>query len=205
MKLICNMLTLDPIHCHMVEQILQHPWLMDRRRIHPHQYSEPLSKRPDSAIMATLLDMSQNPYKTWVSLTSGKFDDAVAAYLILQHQLRLAAGYMFKGKPVCLSVGLHSCPTDPSDFSILPRRGTSKSALYTFPLPCEHGLHEEAKQMGQKDFRRASLPVNELRVLHARTPSLCIAPIMFLHLKSPTIPPNIPPWGSPRPGSRCLG
>ncbi|MBZ3875091.1 Sperm motility kinase 2B [Sciurus carolinensis] len=192
-RLIRRMLSANPMKRPTAEQILQHPWLREGEEASPHQSSEPLPKRPDPAIMAALLDLGYNPYKTWMSLTSGKFDDAAAAYLILQHQISQGAGCVFKEKPAQPRVGPHPCPTDLSDGSVLPRRSTSEPALHTFRLPNDHALLREAKHSGQKDLRRATMPLTDLRLLLARTLVLCIAPLPALASQKPKCTSRGPP------------
>ncbi|MBZ3881880.1 Sperm motility kinase 3 [Sciurus carolinensis] len=133
-RLICNMLTMDPMQCPTVEQILQHPWVMQGEETSPHQDSEPLPKRPDPTITAALLDMGHDPYETWASLTSGRFDDAAATYLILQHQLSQVARCVFKGRP--FPPGIEPHPTPQTLLMAPSSQGEAPASLPFTPSPC---------------------------------------------------------------------
>ncbi|MBZ3889912.1 Sperm motility kinase 2B [Sciurus carolinensis] len=169
-RLIHKILNFNPKRRPTVDQILQHPWLR-QSEYSPHHYREALPRHPDPEIMTLLFDMGCDPYKTWVSVATRKFDDAMATYLILQNQKSHGEGCMFQGKPVPPNVGLHPCPMDLSNVPVLPKRSASEPALCTFPFSCEHQLPEEVKEPGQKSIRRASLPAISLRFLPARTPT----------------------------------
>lgn len=175
-RLIRKMLTKNPTQRPTVEEILQHPWLREGEEYPAHQFSEPLPKRPDPALMTILFDMGYNPYKIWVSLANRKFDDAMATYLILQHQMSQGQGCKTQVKPGCQRVQSHPQPMNHSDFPDLPEKCASEPALHTFPLSCEHQLPEEAKQPGHTSIRRFSLTLTDLRFLCARrTPAPWIA------------------------------
>uniref|UniRef100_A0A8D2BAA7 non-specific serine/threonine protein kinase n=1 Tax=Sciurus vulgaris TaxID=55149 RepID=A0A8D2BAA7_SCIVU len=176
-NLICKILTVNPKQRPSVEQILQHPWLSQREHS-PHHYQEPLPKQPDPAIMTILFDMGCDLYNTWVSLVNRKFDDAMATYLILQHQIRKGAGCMLQLKPVPARPRPSPPLLDPSNFPGLPKRSISEPALYNLPLPSQHQLlqlPEEDKQSGQRGIRRSSLPAINLSFLPTWTPTRATA------------------------------
>ncbi|XP_077648509.1 sperm motility kinase 2B-like [Urocitellus parryii] len=164
-RLIRKMLNKNPAHRPSVEEILQHPWLKEGEEYSAHQFTEPQPKRPDPALMTILFDMGYNPYRIWVSLANRKFDDSMATYLILQHQV--SQGFKIQVKPGCQRVWPHLQPTDHSNFPDLPKKCSSEPVLHTFPLSCEHQLPEEAKQPGNKGIRRFSLTLTDLHYLCA--------------------------------------
>ncbi|MBZ3881145.1 Serine/threonine-protein kinase MARK2 [Sciurus carolinensis] len=170
-RLIRKMLTKNPVQRPTVEEILQHPWLREGEEHSVHQFSEPLPKRPDPTLMTILFDMGYNPYKIWVSLANRKFDDAMATYLILQHQMSQRQGCKIQVKPGHQRVW----PTDHSNIPDLAKKCASEPVLHTFPLSCEHQLPEEVKQPDHKGIRRFSLTLTDLRSLHTRTPAPWIA------------------------------
>ncbi|XP_076711059.2 sperm motility kinase X-like [Callospermophilus lateralis] len=105
-------------------------------------FTEALTKHPDPEIMTILCVLGYDPYKTWVSLATRKFNTAMATYLILKHQKSQGPGCMFQGKPVSPRVKSHQCPMDLSHFTGITKRSLSKPVLPTFPMP---QLPEEVK------------------------------------------------------------
>ncbi|XP_076728364.1 LOW QUALITY PROTEIN: sperm motility kinase Z-like [Callospermophilus lateralis] len=173
-NLICKLLTVNPKQRPTVQQILQHPWLRQSEYL-PYHYHDPLPKHPDPAIIAILFDMGCDPYNTWVSVANRKFDDAMATYLILQHQISQGASYNFQLKAVHVRPRPSPHLLDPSSFPGLPKRSISEPALYNLLLPSENQLPEEAKQLGLRGIRRSSLPAINLCFLPTWTPTPAIA------------------------------
>ncbi|KAG3292918.1 sperm motility kinase 2B [Ictidomys tridecemlineatus] len=165
-QLIHQILTLNPRERPTAKQILQHPWLTQGKQYVPQHFTESLTKPLDPEIMTILCDLGYDPYKTWVSLATRKFNTAMATYLILKHQKSQGPGCMFQGKPVPPRVKPHPCPMDLSHFTGITKRSPSEPVLPTFPMP---QLPEEAKQAGKKAMRRASLPALHLHFLTTRT------------------------------------
>ncbi|KAM4862378.1 sperm motility kinase 2B-like [Urocitellus parryii] len=157
-RLIKKILTVDPRARLSAEEILADPWLNQGEEKLP-SHDVPFPNLSDPTVLTMLFDMGYDPYSTWVSLSQRKFDGAMASYLIIQRQISQGAG--------CIKPGRR----DPSIFPALPQRRASKPALHTFPLPCEHHQPQEAKESGQKSFRRASWPAIRLRFLHEKPPT----------------------------------
>ncbi|MBZ3881106.1 Sperm motility kinase X [Sciurus carolinensis] len=143
-----------------------------RRRVvqdpSPSRPSQPLPQRLDPAIMTVMFDMGFDPYNTWLSLANRQFDEAMATYLLLQHQRSQGAGCPLQAKPVRRRVvGPRPGPSvDPP--SVHPNRCTSEPALL---LPHEPQQPEEAKPSGRKDAACASVPAIPLRFLHEKMPA----------------------------------
>ncbi|KAM5146985.1 putative sperm motility kinase W [Callospermophilus lateralis] len=157
-RLIKKILTVDPRARLSAEEILADPWL-NQGEENLSYHDVPLPNLSDPTVLTMLFDMGYDPYSTWVSLSQRKFDEVMASYLIIQQQISQGAGCM---KPV---------RRDPSISPALPQRRASEPALHTFPLPCEHHQPQEAKESGQKGFRRASWPAISLRCLHEKPPT----------------------------------
>nr|XP_027784509.1 sperm motility kinase 2B-like [Marmota flaviventris] len=170
-RLIKKILTVDPRARLSAEKILVDPWLNQGEEKLPF-HDVPLPNLSDPTVLTMLFDMGYDPYTTWVSLSQRKFDEVMASYLIIQQQISQGAGCM---KPLGRRVAPRPCPRDPSIFPALPQRRASEPAIHTFPLPCEHHWPQEAKESGQKSFRRASVPAIRLRFLHEKPPTPRVA------------------------------
>ncbi|VTJ61422.1 Hypothetical predicted protein [Marmota monax] len=157
-RLIRKILAEDPRASPSAEEILADPWL-NQGEEKSSFHDVPLPNLSDPTVLTMLFDMGYDPYSTWVLLSQRKFDEAMASYLIIQQQISQGAGCM---KPV---------RRDPSISPALPQRRASEPALHTFPLPCEHHQPQEAKESGQKGFRRASVPAIGLHFLHEKPPT----------------------------------
>ncbi|XP_027784514.2 sperm motility kinase 2B-like [Marmota flaviventris] len=157
-RLIKKILTVDPRVRLSAEEILVDPWLNQGEEKLPF-HDVPLPNLSDPTVLTMLFDMGYDPYSTWLSLSQRKFDDVMASYLIIQQQISQGAGCMKPGR------------RDPSISPALPQRRASEPALHTFSLPCEHHQPQEAKESGQKGFRRASWPAIRLRFLHEKPPT----------------------------------
>ncbi|KAM4862370.1 sperm motility kinase Z-like [Urocitellus parryii] len=157
-RLIRKILAEDPGASPSAEEILADPWL-NQGEEKSSFHDVPLPNLSDPTVLTMLFDMGYDPYSTWVSLSQKKFDDVMASYLIIQQQISQGAGCMKPGR------------RDPSISPALPKRKASEPALHTFPLPCEHHQPQEAKDSGQKSFRRASWPAISLRFLHEKPPT----------------------------------
>nr|XP_027784513.1 sperm motility kinase 3A-like [Marmota flaviventris] len=176
-RLLKKILIVDPRARLSVEEILADPWLnQDEESLSYHDV--PLPNFSDPTVLTMLFDMGYDPYSTWVSLSQKKFDDVMASYLIIQQQISQGAGCMKPGR------------RDPSIFPALPQRRASEPALHTFPLPCEHHQSQEAKESGQKGFRRASWPAISLCFLHEKPPTPRLASQHHSMFNSPQ------PWPS---------
>ncbi|MBZ3883215.1 Sperm motility kinase 2B [Sciurus carolinensis] len=167
-SLIQQLLTVDPTHRPTLEQVVAHPWLSQGQDSSPSRPSQPLPKRPDPVIMTMMFDMGFDPYNTWLSLANRQFDEAMATYLLLQHQRSQGAGCQLQAEPVRRRVA-GPCPgpsVDPP--SVHPNRCTSEPALL---LPREPQQPKEAKPSGRKNAACASLPAFPLRFLQEKTPA----------------------------------
>ncbi|XP_047418148.1 sperm motility kinase 2B-like [Sciurus carolinensis] len=167
-SLIQQLLTVDPTQRPTLEQVMGHPWLSQGQDPSPSRPSQPLPQRLDPAIMTVMFDMGFDPYNTWLSLANRQFDEAMATYLLLQHQRSQGAGCPLQAKPVRRRVvGPRPGPSvDPP--SVHPNRCTSEPALL---LPHEPQQPEEAKPSGRKDAACASVPAIPLRFLHEKMPA----------------------------------
>ncbi|XP_077872044.1 sperm motility kinase 2B-like [Ictidomys tridecemlineatus] len=166
-RLIKKILTVDPRARPSAEEILADPWLNQGEEKLP-SHDVPLPNLSDPTVLTMLFDMGYDPYSTWVSLSQRKFDGVMASYLIIQRQISQGAGCM---KPLGRRVAPRPCPRDPSISPALPQRRASEPALHTFPLPCEHHQPREAKESGQKSFRRGSWPAIRFALLYEKPPT----------------------------------
>ncbi|XP_027784517.2 sperm motility kinase Z-like [Marmota flaviventris] len=157
-RLIRKILAQNPRASPLAEEILADPWL-NQGEEKSSFHDVPLPNLSDPTVLTMLFDMGYDPYSTWLSLSQRKFDDVMASYLIIQQQISQGAGCMKPGR------------RDPSISPALPQRRASEPALHTFSLPCEHHQPQEAKESGQKGFRRASWPAISLRFLHEKPPT----------------------------------
>lgn len=124
--------------------------------------------------MTINFDMHYDPYNVWVSLEKCKFDEAMATYLIIQHQIIQEVGCVLQAKPVpCWVVGPCSGTVDSP--SVHSNKCASELAL---ALACEQQQLEEAKLLGQKGSASASLPAVPLCFfcVDIPTPSLASQP-----------------------------
>ncbi|KAF7480267.1 hypothetical protein GHT09_008541 [Marmota monax] len=163
-SLIRQMLRLDPRQRATLEQVMGHLWLSQGMEPWPSPRRDPHPRHPDPAIMTIMFDMGYDPYHAWVSLDQRKHDEAMATYLILQHQrTQAAAGWALQARPVRRRVVRpHPGPTDAS--GLRPSRCASEPA---HPVLWEHqSLLEEAKQAGHKGAVSASMPAIPLRFFH---------------------------------------
>ncbi|KAG3270710.1 hypothetical protein H1C71_023412, partial [Ictidomys tridecemlineatus] len=110
--------------------------------------SQPLPRQqPDPTILTLMFDMGFDPCTAWLSLANRQFDEAMATYLLLQHQRRQGAGCgLWARKPVGLGVvgprpGLAAGPP-----SVRPSKCPSEPAL---ALPCEQQRPKDAWPSGQ--------------------------------------------------------
>uniref|UniRef100_UPI0040389E33 sperm motility kinase 2B-like n=1 Tax=Callospermophilus lateralis TaxID=76772 RepID=UPI0040389E33 len=170
-SLILQILRVDPRQRPTLEQVMGHPWLSQAEDPSP---SRP-RQRPDPAILTLMFEMGFDPYTAWLSLANRQFHEAMATYLLLQHQRRQRVGCgLWARKPVGLgavgpcpgpavgppSVRLSKCPSEPA-----------------LALPCEQQRPQEAWPLGQKGAApSASVPAIPLRFLHVRTPPPSAAP-----------------------------
>ncbi|MBZ3883206.1 Coiled-coil domain-containing protein 38 [Sciurus carolinensis] len=112
-SLINEILMVDSTQRPTLEQVMEHPWLSQGRKLPPSP-SNP-------AILKIMVNMGYQPYNTWVSMASRRFkDDAMATYLILEYQRTQAVG-----------VGPRSSPCVAQDQRILPG-----SAPASVPVSC---------------------------------------------------------------------
>ncbi|MBZ3890591.1 Sperm motility kinase 2B [Sciurus carolinensis] len=170
-ELVKKILAEDPESRLSVGDILEDPWLSQGEE-NSSSHDEPLPSLSDPTVLTVLFDMGFDPYTTWVSLSKRRFDDAMAAYLLVQQQISQGTGCM---KPVRRRVVPQPCPRDPSVSPALPKRRASEPALHTSPLPCEPQPPEEAEESGQKVERSSSVPAIRLRFLHDKTPTPSLA------------------------------
>lgn len=88
-SLIQQILTADPTQRPTLQQVMGNPWLSQGEDSSPS-----CPKQPDPTIMTMMFDMGYNPYNILLSLANLQFDEAMAIYLILQHQRSQGAGCM---------------------------------------------------------------------------------------------------------------
>ncbi|KAM4832604.1 sperm motility kinase 2B-like [Urocitellus parryii] len=169
--LLRQILTRDPRKRPTARQILQHPWLAQGQQPVPR---EALPTHPDPEILTVMFDMGYDLHNICESLAQGKFNAAMATYLILEHQKSQGAG-VFQGTaaPPRVKSCLRSRPVDPSRSLVLPKRCPSEPNLrpLPLPLPCEPPLSEEAQVSGQRHVRFASQPAIHFYFPPSRTPS----------------------------------
>ncbi|XP_048650495.1 sperm motility kinase 2A-like [Marmota marmota marmota] len=175
-SLILQILRVDPRQRPTLEQVMGHPWLSQAEDPSPSRPSQPLPRqRPDPAILTLMFNMGFDPCTAWLSLANRQFDEAMATYLLLQHQRRQGAGCgLWARKPVGLgAVGPHPGPAVGPP-SVRPSKCPSEPAL---ALPCEQQRPQEAWPSGQKGAApSASEPAIPLRLLDVRTPPPSAAP-----------------------------
>ncbi|XP_046301283.1 sperm motility kinase 2B-like [Marmota monax] len=168
-SLIRQMLRLDPRQRATLEQVMGHPWLSQGREPSPNPCSDPHPRHPDPAIMTIMFDMGYDPYHTWVSLDQRKYNEAMATYLILQHQrTQAAAGWALQARPVRRRVvGPRPGPADAP--GLRPSKWCTSEPAH--PVPWEHQPPEEARQAGHRGAVSASMPAIPLRFFHVGTAS----------------------------------
>ncbi|KAG3276787.1 sperm motility kinase 2B-like [Ictidomys tridecemlineatus] len=166
-SLIRQMLRLDPRQRPTLEQVIGHPWLSQGREPSPSPRRDPHPRHPDPAIMTIMFDMGYDPYHAWVSLDQRKYDEAMATYLILQHQrTQAAAGCALQARPVRRRVvGPHPGPADAP--GLRPSRWCASEPAH--PVPRERQPPEEARQAGHRGAVSASVPDIPLRCFHVGT------------------------------------
>ncbi|XP_077897258.1 sperm motility kinase 2B-like [Ictidomys tridecemlineatus] len=188
-SLILQILRVDPTQRPTLEQVMGHPWLSQDEDLSPICPSQPLPRQqPDPTILALMFDMGFDPCTAWLSLANRQFDEAMATYLLLQHQRRQGAGCgLWARKPVGLGVvrprpGLAAGPP-----SVRPSKCPSEPAL---ALPCEQQRPKETWPSGHKGaVPSASVPAIPLRFLDVRTPPPNAAPQWRMYLR-----PNPRTW-----------
>ncbi|XP_077885914.1 sperm motility kinase 2A-like [Ictidomys tridecemlineatus] len=189
LSLILQILRVDPTQKPTLEQVMGHPWLSQDEDPLPICPSQPLPRQqPDPAILTLMFDMGFDPCTAWLSLANRQFNEAMATYLLLQHQRCQGVGCrLWARKPEGLGAvgprpGLAAGPP-----SVRPSKCPSEPAL---ALPCEQQRPQEAWPSGQKGAApSASVPAIPLRFLDVRTPPPNAAPQWRMYLR-----PNPRTW-----------
>ncbi|XP_047418085.1 sperm motility kinase 4A-like [Sciurus carolinensis] len=210
-SLIREMLTVDPAQRPTLEQVLGHPWLSQGAEASPGPGEAP-PLLPDPAIVTTMFDLGYDPYDIWVSLSTKRYDDAMATYLLLKHQRSQGAGCQCQVKPVRRR-GLGPRPGPGPPCTLLPKRCSSEPAL---PSPREQQQPDEAKRTWQEGGGSASVPAIPLRFFHLDPPPPSLAsqpdpvpssPDPFLSLRSGVAEEgsSSSPGTSPEQSQDCIG
>ncbi|MBZ3876049.1 Sperm motility kinase 3 [Sciurus carolinensis] len=164
------MLTVDPAQRPTLEQVLGHPWLNQGAEASPGPGEAP-PLLPDSAIVTTMFDLGYDPYDIWVSLSTKRYDNAMATYLLLKRQRSQGAGCQCQVKPVRRR-GLRPRPGPGPPRTLLPKRCSSEPAL---PSPREQQQPDEARRTWQEGGGSASVPAIPLRFFHVDPPPPSLA------------------------------
>ncbi|XP_047410664.1 sperm motility kinase 2B-like [Sciurus carolinensis] len=144
-SLIRDILTMDPRQRPTIDQVLGHPWLTQGVEASPSPRGEALPKLPDPEILRAMLSLGFDHYDSWVSVASGKFNDAMATYRILQSHRTQGAACALQVRPE-----QRPGPADPC-----PKKSPTEPAL---PSPCERQQPREAQRSQRKAAGGASLP-----------------------------------------------
>ncbi|MBZ3876067.1 Sperm motility kinase 2A [Sciurus carolinensis] len=169
-SLIREMLTVDPAQRPTLEQVLGHPWLSQGAEASPGPGEAP-PLLPDPAIVTTMFDLGYDPYDIWVSLSTKRYDNAMATYLLLKRQRSQGAGCQCQVKPVRRR-GLGPRPGPGPPRILLPKRCSSEPAL---PSPREQQQPDEARRTWQEGGGSASVPAIPLRFFHVDPPPPSLA------------------------------
>ncbi|XP_012865386.1 PREDICTED: sperm motility kinase-like [Dipodomys ordii] len=170
-----------------LDYVIQHPWLNHSHNGNGRDVKTTLPKCSYSEIVATMTTMGYKAREIQDSLRKRKFDDTMATYLILYHQMPRGLGSSSDGKP--RSSGKVPClaPSKPP-ITVARRRKGSVSNLHSFTLSPLRFQQEEEDQSSQN-----------LSVKHVSLPA-----IPFSHMGSQAVS-RLPCENTPEPGSSIEG
>ncbi|KAM4829770.1 sperm motility kinase X-like [Thomomys bottae] len=152
--LLNQLLMLDWKERATLDYVFQHPWLN-----YSHCHTSPdlkaaLPKCSYSEIVATMTTMGYKPREIQNSLRKRKFDDTMATYLILYHQMPRGMSSSSDGKPGSSGIGPCLAPSKPPTINVARKRKASVSDLHSFNLsPLRFQQEEDQSSQDQRTAR----------------------------------------------------